>query len=362
MTDIKTETLHGIEIRVITLTNGAVMAKLTDLGARLLELHVPDRDGRTADVVLQRPGWETIATDDNYMGATVGRYANRIRDGRTRIDGRPVQLSVNEGANHLHGGASGFDRKVWSTELDPDGHAVTFWRISPAGEEGYPGTLTTRVTYRIEPAALDILIEATTDAPTIANIVNHAYFNLGGHDSGTVLDHVLQVNGSHYTPVTDDLLPTGEIRAVAGTPFDFRTPTPIGKNIAGVGGTGAGRNTESGSGYDHNWVLDGSGMREVLTVTNPASGRRLTMSTNQPGVQLYTGGYLAGVSGKSPADTYPAFAGFTVETQTFPDAPNQAHFPPADARPGQPYRNHQRLEFTTVDSVMETGFRPVKSD
>lgn len=344
-----TETTHvdGIDVQLITLSHGAYRAVLTDLGARLLELHVPGRDGTTADIVLQRSSLAEIAHDDNYMGSTAGRYANRIRAGRFDIDGAPVQLSLNEGANHLHGGVRGFDQKMWAAQTSKDSE-VTFWRVSPDGEEGYPGTLVTSVTYRLSDGALDIDIEATTDAPTVANIVHHSYFNLAGHDAGTVLDQVLEVRGSHYLPVDDELLPTGEIRAVAGTPFDFREPTPIGKNIAEVDNSGAGRPTGDIVGYDHNWVLDGSGMRPVVVATDPASGRRLTMSTNQPGVQLYVGGYLSGVTGKAPVTTYPAFAGFTLETQTFPDAVNHANFPSAALYPGQTYHNAVRFDFSVV--------------
>lgn len=343
---IEKEQVDGLEVDVITLTDGGCRAVLTNLGARLVELHVPDRNGDLADVVLQRPTLGDMATDDNYMGSTAGRYANRIRAGRLTIDGAPVQLSINEGANHLHGGRRGFDRYVWSTQIAADGAAVTFWRVSPDGEEGYPGTLVTSVTYRLEGSTLGIDIQATTDATTIVNIVHHSYFNLGGHESGTILDHLLEMRSSHYIPVDDDLLPTGEVRAVAGTPFDFRAATPIGKNIADVQHGGAGRESEGG--FDHNWVLDGQGLREVLVVTDPASGRRLTMSTDQLGVQLYAGGYLAGVTGKAPVGEYRAFAGFTLETQTFPDAVNHSHFPQAQLRPGETYLNRMRLAFSAT--------------
>lgn len=309
MIEKKAAEVQGLEVDVITMSNDVCRAVLTNLGARLVELHVPDRDGNLADVVLQRPSLEDMATDDNYMGSTAGRYANRIRDGKLVIGGTPVQLSLNEGANHLHGGLRGFDRHSWSTELAPDGSAVTFWRISPNGEEGYPGTLTTSVTYRLEESALSIDIRAATDA-------------------------------------ADDLLPTGEVLAVEGTPFDFRKPRPVGENMAEVSNAGAGRVTQGGTGYDHNWVLEGTGMREVVFITDPRSGRRLTMSTNQPGVQLYVGGYLDGVTGKAPAGEYQAFAGLTLETQTFPDAVNHSHFPQAELHPGQTYLNSMRFVFS----------------
>lgn len=346
MIETRTAHVNDLEIDLVTLDRGNCRAVLTNLGARLVELHVPDSDGNRADVVLQRPTLEDMATDENYMGSTAGRYANRIRAGRFMIDGTPVQLSINEGDNHLHGGRRGFDRKVWSTQIAADGTAVTFWRVSPNGEEGYPGTLTTSVTYRLTGSTLAIDIRASTDAATVVNIVHHSYFNLGGHASGTVLDHIVKMKSSYYVPVDDTLLPLGEILAVDGTPFDFRAPTPIGKNIAAVHHSGGGRVTESGVGYDHNWVLEGSGMREVLTVTDSKSGRRLALSTNQPGVQLYVGGYLDGVTGKAPAGEYAAFAGFALETQTFPDAVNHPHFPQAELRPGDTYLNSMRFEFS----------------
>ena len=345
MSAITTANVNGVEIDVVTLESGTHKAVLTNLGARLLELHVPDRDGNLADVVLQRATYEEIATDDNYMGSTAGRYANRIRNGLLPIGAQTVQLSINEGENHLHGGLRGFDRKLWSTQYGTAGDEVTFWHVSPDGDEGYPGTLTCSVTYRLDGHALSIDIRATTDALTVANIVHHSYFNLAGHDSGTILEHVLQMQSGYYTPVDDDLLTTGEVLSVAGTPFDFRTPTPIGKNIADVTHSGAGRVSDAGVGYDHNWVLDGSGMREAVYLSDPASGRRLTMSTNQAGVQLYVGGYLEGVSAKNGGGTYPAFAGLTLETQVFPDSPNHAHFPQAQLTPGQTYLNSVRFEF-----------------
>jgi aldose 1-epimerase len=345
---IETQPIDGIEIQTVTLTDGIYRAVVTDLGARLIELHVPDKNGVLADVVLQRPSLADMAHDDNYMGSTAGRYANRIRAGKFDIAGSSVQLTLNEGTNHLHGGRRGFDRKIWSIEEPHDEREVTFWRISPDGEEGYPGALTTGVTYRLEAATLTVDIRATTDAPTIANIVHHSYFNLAGHNAGTILDHELEIRSSHYLPVDDELLPTGEVRPVAGTPFDFRTPTPIGKNIAEVDNSGAGRPTGEIVGYDHNWVLDGNGMREVLVATDPASGRRLTLSTNLPGLQLYVGGYLEGVTGKAPVNSYPAFAGFTLETQYFPDSVNHPGFPDPRLNPGQEFHNRIRFDFTAI--------------
>jgi aldose 1-epimerase len=323
--------VDGIEVQRFTLSSSTCTAVLTDLGARLLELHVPDRSGVPADVALQRATLTEVATDSAYMGATVGRYANRIRHGRIQVDGRPIQLSVNEGEHHLHGGLRGFDRKIWSAQTGDE--AVTFWRVSPAGEEGYPGTLTVSVTYRLTNSVLSVAIRASTDAPTVANIVHHPYVNLGGHDAGTVDDHVVAIAGGSYLPVDEASLPTGEVRAVAGTPFDFRTP-------ARVGGRGVA--------FDHAWVLDGTGMRAVAVVEHPGSGRRLTVSTNQPGLQFYAGGKLEGLSAKGSAGRYPAFAGLALEAQNFPDAPNHPNFPSAVLLPGQTYANDVEYAFSLL--------------
>lgn len=315
------------DARRITLANGACTAVFTDFGARLLELHVPDAHGTLADVVLGRPSLAEV--DEAYMGATVGRCANRIRDGRVEVDGVPIRLSRNEGDNHLHGGSRGFDRMIWSTAEEDD--AVVFSRISPAGEEGYPGALAVSVTYRLVGTSLSVDVRATTDAPTIVNVVHHSYVNLGGHDAGTVADHVLLVRGSAYLPVDGALLPTGEIRPVAGTPFDFRTPAPI-------GGTGVD--------VDHTWVLDGAGTREVAVLVDPGSGRRMSVSTDQPGLQVYAGGHLGGLTAKGSAGTYRAGSGVALEAQHFPDTPNHRHFPSIALRPGETYASTVRFDFT----------------
>jgi aldose 1-epimerase len=325
--------VRGIDGRRFTLTSDACRAVVTDLGARLLELHVPDRSGTAADVVLQRPTFADVAEDPAYMGATVGRCANRIRLGRAEIDGAAVQLSLNEGQHHLHGGIRGFDRRPWSVDASDD--EVSFHRVSPAGEEGYPGTLTTRVTYRLSGSTLRVGVRASTDAATVVNVVHHSYFNLAGHDAGTIDDHVVQVHASHYLPGDDELIPTGEVRAVAGTPFDFRTPAPVG---------------ERGVAFDHNWVLDDWApdvMREVAVVDDPGSGRRMTVSTNQPGLQLYTGEHLAGLTGKGAVAGYPAFAGLALEAQAFPDAVHHAHFPSTALLPGQTYVNDVAFAFAS---------------
>ncbi|VXB63955.1 Aldose 1-epimerase [Aeromicrobium sp. 9AM] len=333
-----TATAGDQDITVVTIANDACRVVLTDLGARILELHAPDRDGVLADVVLGRKSYDELPGDPYYFGVTAGRYANRLREGRFTIDGTAYEVTPNEGRNHVHGGPRGFDTYVWSTALDADADSVTFSLRSPDGDEGYPGNLDARVTYTLDGTALEIRIEAETDRATIVNLVNHAYFNLAGHDSGTVLDQLLQVDGGFYTPVDAELLPTGEVLAVDGTPFDFSTETPIGTNIDAV----------DNAGYDHNWVLDGVGMRQVATLTDPASGRRLTLVTDQPGIQVYAGGYLEGASAKGDLETYTPFAGVTAEMQTFPDSINHSHFPQRVLRPGETYVNVVRYEFSVV--------------
>ncbi|MGW5445971.1 aldose epimerase family protein [Streptomyces asiaticus] len=340
------QTMDGFPVRIVTLENEHCKAVLTDLGARLLEFHVPDRDGVMADVVLGRPSLREAFEDRSYMGATAGRYAGRIAAGRFSLDGAEYQLATNEGVNHLHGGERGFDQYPWSTVRHPGEEAVSFHRRSGDGEEGFPGTLDTRVTYRLEGNSLRITMTATTDRPTIVRLVHHSYWNLGGHDSGTVLDHVLQLNSSHYIPVDEELIPDGEVRPVEGNPYDFRTPKPIGKDNALIENTGAGRVAAGSAGYDDIWALDGSGMRVVGSLTDPASGRSLELATDQRGLCVYAGGYLAGEPAKGDLDAYPAFAGVTLETTGFPDDINIPHFPSPILRPGEVYTNDMRLTFT----------------
>jgi aldose 1-epimerase len=343
----ETTALDGFPIRRITLDNGSIKAVLTDLGARLLELHVPGRDGDRADVVLARKTIGDVFSDDHYMGATAGRYAGRIRAGRFRLDGTEAQVATNEGANHLHGGFRGFDKHVWSTRVHPEGEAVTFSRVSADGEEGFPGELVARVTYSLDGATLKIVMTATTDAPTIVRMVNHAYFNLMGHDAGTILDHQLQVFASHYVPLDDELLPDGTVVPVAGTVFDFLQPHAIGERNAQVPNAGAGRDVGESPGYDHIWALDGDGMRLAAVLSDPQSGRRLEVETDQAAVCIYVGGYMEGLSAKGDLAWYPAFAGLTFETTGYPDDINQPGFPSPVVRPGKTYTNRVVLSFST---------------
>lgn len=343
----QTTTVDDAEGRLFVLENEDLRVVLTDAGARLLELWVPDREGRRADVVLGRATLAEAVADPYYMGATAGRYANRIRRGGFALDGVDHQLDINEGRNHLHGGRLGFDLHTWTAEPAED--EVVFRRVSEDGEQGYPGRVTACAAYRLEGPTLEITLSATTDRPTIVNLVNHSYFNLAGHDSGDVLRQLVRLDAGSYVPVDDELLPTGEILAVAGTPFDFREPKTIASGLREAEAA-AGHDEIAEAGYDHNWVLDGAGLRTVARIEDPDSGRVLELATDQPGLQFYTGGRFADVSAKSAAadtDTrYQAFAGFTLETQTFPDSPNRPGFPSPVLRPGETYLNRMRLSFT----------------
>jgi aldose 1-epimerase len=331
--------LDGIDVQRITLVGvDGFQAEVVTYGARLAGLWVPDRTGTLADVVLgcdSLAGWRN---EGRYMGATCGRYANRIANGRFVLDGRTVQLDCNEGRQHLHGGSAGLDLEHWQIEEQSERHA-TLVITSPDGDMGFPGTLTARVTYRIEGLQLSIMMEAVTDAPTVVNLVNHAYFNLAGHSSGDVLAQKLQVEAGFYLPVDETLIPTGEIRSVTDTAFDFQVSRPIGAQMPGPGG------------FDHNLCLSSppgaTGLRPCLRAQDPVSGRSMQLSTTEPGVQFYTGAHLAGTPGKAGAH-YPRFAGFAVETQRFPNTPNMQHFPSARLEPGQTYRHEMQLDFTPV--------------
>lgn len=327
--------IDGTDVHQATLEANGLRVVLLTWGARLAELWAPDAKGILADIVLGHDSLQVWQTHGAYLGATCGRYANRIAGGRLSLDGRTIQLDRNEGANTLHGGSRGFDRKHWQIADHSDAH-VTFTTTSPDGEMGFPGTLQVHATYRIEATGLTIEMTATSDAPTIVNLVNHAYFNLAGQGAGDVMGQQLQIEASRYLPVDAQLLPTGEILSVTGTAFDFRQPRPIGTQLPGP------------NAFDHNLCLSAplgkDGLRPCLTATDPASGRRMRLSTTEPGVQLYTGAHFDG-PGKQGA-RYPRFAGFAVETQRFPDSPNHPQFPSARLDPGQTYRHVMRFDFT----------------
>lgn len=347
-------TLNGQPVEAVTLTNAAgLRAKLITFGARLTELWVPGRDGTMADIVL---GFDTLAeyeATETYFGATCGRYGNRIRKGTFALDGEPVQLDCNEHGNHLHGGVAGFDRKTWAiADLTPS--RVVFTAVSEAGEMGFPGRANLRTSCELtDDNRLLIVMEADTDAPTVMNMVHHSYFNLAGQGSGDVLGQHLRLSSGFYTPVDDALLATGEVLTVTGTPFDFTIAKPIGQDIAALPSIGAEIFGEGG-GYDHNWCLANAGdaLRDCAEAWDPVSGRKMTLSTTEPGVQFYTGGYLSSaIRGKAGAALC-KYAGFTLETQKFPDSPNFAHFPHCRLNPGETYRQEMHFRFTLCT---ETG-------
>ena len=331
--------------------DGEVSLRLTDYGARLTELHSPGRDGRTADIVLGFDDVQDYVASPAYFGATVGRYGNRIRRGQFTLAGSAYQVDRNEKDNHLHGGRHGWDSRIWDVDdVDPAATSLTFRTTSADGEMGFPGACIVSSTYSLEGNSLRIVMEAVPDATTVINMVHHSYFNLAGHASGTVLDQRMRLAADHYVPVDGELLSTGEVLTVAGTPYDFRELHPIGQDLDRLPAVGADI-FDGGGGWDHNWCLRDSGdtgLRDAAEIVDPASGRRLHLLASDPGVQMYTGGYLHdGMVGKG-GNAYCQYAGFTLETQKFPDSPRFAHFPTTTVAAGQTYRNEMLLELDVV--------------
>ena len=323
----------GARVDEYTLTSPYLTLQALTLGGIITAIRVPDRDGRRANVVLAHDGLRGYLENTPYFGAIVGRYANRIARGRFSLDGRVHTLSINNGPHHLHGGACGFDRQLWNagTIERPDSVAVVFSRTSADGEEGYPGTLRVSVTYLLT-ADGDLVIDyrAETDAPTIVNLTQHTYFNLSDADE-QIGDHELTIAAAHYTPVDAGLIPTGELAPVAATPFDFRTSIRIGARIDAPHAQ-----LRHAGGYDHNWVLDPGRERLVhaATLRSPGSGRALEVWTDQPGVQFYSGNFLQGRVAGADGRSLGYRAGCCLETQHFPDSPNQPAFPSTVLRPG----------------------------
>jgi len=324
--------------------NGLTM-KVTNYGCIITELHTPDRKGDFADIVLGFNTLDQYLAGHPYFGCIAGRYANRIAGGKLPVGDQTYQLATNNGPNHLHGGDKGFDKRVWNAAPmnTAEGPAVQFTRVSPDGEENYPGRLTVTVTYTLtNDNELKTEMTAETDALTVVNLAQHTYWNLGGHSSGTIRDHVVEINADRYTPVNDTLIPTGQRAEVAGTPFDFREPKPIGKDLLRVDAEPAG--------YDHNFVINGDAfaLRHVATVVDPDSGRKMELRANQPGCQLYTGNFLDGsITGKG-GSVYNKHDGFCLETQFHPDSPHNTHWPSPYLKPGETYRHTMITKFTTV--------------
>jgi aldose 1-epimerase len=340
------KTADGTPVKLFTLKNAKGMTvRLMSRGATLVGIDVPDKSGAMADVLF---GFDDVAgyedADRNqYFGCTTGRYANRIGKGKFTLDGKEYQLFTNDGPNHLHGGnGRSLDKVVWEGKAaeSPGEQSVTFTYTSPDGEEGYPGALACTVKFRLTDAN-EVWIEytATTDKPTVLNLTNHAYFNLGGHGSPTVNDHEIMINADRYTPVDDTLITTGELAPVEGTPLDFRKATRIGDRVDQLTATSA-------KGYDHNFVInrgddDNGALVKAAELVDPASGRTLTVTTDQPGVQFYGGNFLKGQAGKG-GKNYAHRSGCCLETQVFPDSPNKQGkegWPSCVLRPGETYKH-----------------------
>jgi len=331
---------NHVEIRVIT------------YGGIITSVKVPDRTGALLDVVLGLNNLLEYETRNLYFGSITGRYANRIAHGRFTLDGKTYQLALNDGSNHLHGGVKGFDKKVWSVVREisgADGEGIELRYLSPDGEENYPGNLDTSVTYLLtRQDELRIDYHAVADAPTIVNLTNHTYWNLAGEGSGSILSHVLQLNADRYLPVDVTAIPLGELAPVQGTPFDFRAPKAIGADIHSDH-----QQILFGLGYDHNWIIqrpapDDQSLALAAAVTEPGSGRYMEVWTTEPGIQFYTGNFLTGSHVGPSRRTYRQSYGLALETQRFPDSPNQSGFPSAVLRPGSVYHSTTIYKFGTV--------------
>lgn len=339
-------TAEGEAVDLITLrnTNGLEVRVIT-YGGIILSIQAPDRNGVMDDIVLGFDALEPYAAESPYFGSLIGRYANRIANGRFTLDGAEYQLATNDGPNHLHGGVKGWDKVVWAPEAfqNAGGVGVILRYTSPDGEEGYPGRVEAEVTYTLtDQNELRVDYLATTDAATVINLTQHSYFNLAGSRADDILGHELMIGAGRYTPVDETLIPTGELAPVDGTPFDFRALTAIGARI----GEDHVQLTR-GRGYDHNWVLDpsGDGLLPAARVVEPLTGRTLEIATTEPGLQFYAGNFLDGTITGKGGRVYGHRSGFCLETQHFPDSPNHASFPSTVLRPGEEYRSQTVFTF-----------------
>ncbi|HET9658919.1 MAG TPA: aldose epimerase family protein [Thermomicrobiales bacterium] len=340
-------TSDGETVERFVLTNqSGVTVALLSLGCIIQSIDAPDRDGAFANVALGFNRLDDYLTNLPFFGCIAGRFANRIAAGQFELDGERYQLATNERANTLHGGMQGFNRFVWDADLLEDGRTgVAFHRVSPDGEEGFPGALDVTVTYELsEQDDLTIDYRATTEKPTVVNLTNHSYFNLAGEGNGTIETHRLQIDASAFTPVDAALIPTGEIRPVAGTPFDFRFGKLIGQGLRSDD-----EQIRLATGFDHNFVLDGDGLKQAAVLAHPGSGRTLTIQTTKPGIQFYAGNFLNGALYGPSGRAYRQSDGLALETQFFPNSPNEPSFPSPVLRPGAEYRHQTILTFGTED-------------
>jgi aldose 1-epimerase len=344
------KTAGGEQIDLYSLTNKKGMeVSITNFGATVVTLRVPDRAGKPADVVLGFDTLEGYESGKAYFGATVGRYGNRIAGGQFSLDGKTYTLPKNDGNNTLHGGIVGFNKKVWKAReiASKDGESLEFSYLSADGEEGFPGNLSAKVVFTVPAERNELKIEytATTDKDTVLNLTNHSYFNLAGEGSGDILDHVLTLHAKQFTPVDKTLIPTGELRDVASTPLDFTSATAIGKRI-----NESYEQLVFGKGYDHNWVLVRSGSGNGLTIAaeayEPKSGRKLEVLTTEPGVQFYSGNFLDGTVKGKGNKAYAQRAAFCLETQHFPDSPNHPNFPSTVLKPNSVFHSETVFRFS----------------
>lgn len=338
-------TPEGEAVILYTLTNSrGASVRLTNLGAAVISVEVPDKHGNLADVVLGYDDFRSYFNDPAGMGKTIGRYANRIGGGKFIIDGTEYRIALTGPNVTLHGGPQNFAGRLWESSAEEDG--VNFSLVSPDGDQGFPGELGAEVRYTWDDECnLGITLLAACDAPTVVSLTNHSYFNLAGHDSGSVLDHILTIDSSRFLDTDRNQVPTGKLEPVEGTPMDFRTAKPVGRDI--------GADFEPlviGNGYDHCWALDGYGKQELFTaavLADPTSGRKLEILTTQPSVQVYTGNFLQGTATAKGGGRYDNRAGIALECQAYPDAPNQPQFPPTVLRPGETYCHRIIYKFTS---------------
>lgn len=338
-------TADGEQVELFTLTNAKGMeVKIITYGGRITSLKAPDKTGDLENVVLGFDSLEQYTKDNPFFGALIGRFGNRIAKAKFSLDGKEYGLAQNDGENHLHGGERGFDKVVWNAEEAGD-NALKLTYTSEDMEEGYPGTLETTVVYTLkEDNSLDVEYKATTDKTTIVNLTQHAYFNLSGNFSEDILDHKVKINADEFLPVDETLIPTGELKEVAGTPFDFREAKTIGKHIEQKN-----EQLERGLGYDHCWVLNDqdSGVRFAASAYHEESGRMLEVFTNEPGIQFYTGNFLDGTLPQvNNEGNYGYRSGFCLETQHYPDSPNQEGFPSVVLKPGETYSSKTSFKFS----------------
>jgi aldose 1-epimerase len=334
-------TPEGTAVDLYSLVDGKVEAGIITYGGIVVSLRAPDRNGKLDDVVLGCDSVEKYIAQTAHFGGIVGRYANRIAHGTFQLDGHTYSIPKNDGDNALHGGIRGFDKVVWAAKQIPDGVELTY--VSKDGDQGFPGTLTATVRYTLSGGALRIEYSATTDKDTVLNLTNHSYFNLAGQGKGDVLHHVLKIDASRMTPVDATLIPTGELKSVEGTPFDFRTPHAIGERIDVED-----PQLRLGHGYDHNFVLDhASGqLAEAAEAYEPTTGRILRVLTTEPGVQLYTGNFLDGTITGKEGRVYNRRFAFCLETQHYPDSPNHSGFPSTELKPGEKFHSVTVYEFS----------------